>query len=189
MSKVYTGNKKRAGKEFGEIKNKTQYCIDGVLVDEVLDNLPTGIEIIGCKIRIGTHLMQQKGIVPNNLRKYGCTYMRHSLPSTSAEITLDAVNPKQIKTSVGKVAESIGADPEKAYFQYIVLSNGESAGKFQRTTKEIHPDERDLRKKAVVLGLTDGQGKVQGLIRDIGAKNFKCSWEEVTVRMVTCSAK
>ena len=185
----YTGNRTRAGKEYGEIKHKTQFCIDGVLVDEVLNNLPDEITIVGCKIAIGTHLKQQKGVVPNSLRKYGCTYMRHSLPSTSAEITLDQVNGKQVKTAVEHVAEGIGAEPEKAYFTYIVLSNNNGAtGKFVRCTKEIRRDEKDLRRKAIVLGLTDAQGKIQGLISDIGAKNFRCSWEEVITRMVTCAA-
>lgn len=181
------GQKKVATKErFREQKERNQYCIDAVLVDEVLKSLPNNITIIGARVRVGSPFKREKAIVPNKLRRFGCNYMIHSLPSTEAVITVDQVKPSTITTAIKKVAEYIHADPSKATFKYITLSNGTATGKFERTTKDIRLDEKDLRKKANVLGLKEGQGKITSLIADLHAKNFRCSWEEVTVRIVTC---
>ena len=186
-NKPRLGQRKFATNErFKNQKDRNQYCIDGVLVKEVLDYIPKDLTIIGARIRVGTPFKRQKSVVPNKLRKYGCTYMVHSLPTTEAEITVDQVSATTIKRAIREVCKGINADPGKATFRYLTLSNGTATGQFTRTTKEMRPDERDLRKKANVLGLKEAQGKISTLIADLGVKNYHCSWEEITTRVVTC---
>jgi len=185
-SRAYLGTKKYAPKTFKSSEGM-QYCIDGVYVDEVLKGLPDNIKIIGGQVRIGTAWKRTKEVVPVALRRLGCTYFTKLHPSSEANITFDQISKTAIKENVKKACKLIDADYKKAHFRYITLTNGESNGRFERTTKELHPDERDLRKKATVLGLKDATGKIQGLIADISANKYFCRKQTVEVTTVICS--
>ena len=164
-----------------------QWCMDSILVDETLDDLPKGITIIGAKVRLGSPFTRARKIISTKLKKMGVTYLSSTVPSVEAVLVFDQVAKGTIKQHVKAAAKEIGADYERAYFQYITLTNGQGTGKFQRTTKEMRPDDRDLRKKAVVLGLTEGEAKVQSLISDLSANKYFCKKQTIEVTTVLCS--
>ncbi|MHA2047111.1 MAG: hypothetical protein ACW99G_20155 [Candidatus Thorarchaeota archaeon] len=181
-----TGAKKLVPKS---MKNKvaTQFCIDGYLVNDVLNQVPGDVTINGAKVYVGKSFSKSKQSIPTSLKKMGVQSLYEHVPAQEAILVFDEVNKKTIKTKVADVCKYIDGDPDKAYFKYIVLDNGESKGKFERCTKEIKPYDEDLRKKLVVLGLTDAEGKVQSLIRDLGAKKYECKIQVEEVRTITCS--
>ncbi len=179
-NKKYQGNGKTGN-------TLTQFCIDGYLVEEVLGLLPKGIKIFGAKVVVGSGFSKCKTQIPNRLRKYGLQSLRTHIPTYEGDLVFDEVSKQTIKDSINGVCDALNLKNERAYFKYLTLSNGTAVGKFERTTKEIRPDETDLRKKLTVLGLTDGEGKIQGLIADISAKKYSCKIQEVVVRTVICS--
>jgi len=181
QTKIYKGNGK-AGKVL------TQFCIDGHLVDEVLKDLPKGITIFGAKVVVGKGFSKHKAKIPNRLRKYGVQQLNEHKPAYEAYLVFDQVTRTTIKKSIHEVSKALDLNEEAAYFKYLTLSNGKGTGKFERTTKEIRPDETDLRKKLTVLGLTDAEGKVQTLIAEISAKKYECQIKEVSTRTVICAA-
>jgi hypothetical protein len=173
-------------------KDPTQLCIDGYLVDEVLPLIGKNLTIIGCKIRFGLPIKRQRIVVPTKLRKHGVGSMSEIKAGLEAEIVLDQTTPTAIKKAVKSVADYIGADPRRASFNYITLSNGKGAVRFNLTTKEMKPkgdDAADLRKKARVLGAGEGQGKVQSVIADVGAEKFQCDIETVVEKRVALCRK
>lgn len=181
--------KKTAPSKLKNHNSVIQHCIDGYYVEEVLKSIPNGITIIGCRIRFGYPLKRKKAVIPRALREVGCNYLQRIESGLEAEITHDQVGKGQIRASVKRVAEYIGSDPEAASFRYIVLSNGTSNGRFVATTKEMEPkgeDAADLRKKLRVLGLETADGKVQGLIADLGKMTgaYRCDFENEIIRKV-----
>jgi len=183
-----TGNNK-VYKGKGEVgKDITQFCIDGHLVEEVLGLIPAGIKIFGAKVVVGTGFSKHKTQVPNKLRRFGLQSLRVHTPTYEGDIVFDEISKKGIKDSIKGVCDVLNLNQDRSYFKYLVLSNGSGTGKFERTTKEIHPDETDLRKKLIVLGLTDAEGKIQGLLAELSAKKYACKIQEVTTRTVICSS-
>jgi hypothetical protein len=92
--------KKKAPKKFTNKSSAVQHCIDDVLVDEVLKNIPNNIKILGCRIRFGMPLKRTKAVVPNKLRKLGVNYLNKIHEAFEAEITLDQVSKAHIKRCV-----------------------------------------------------------------------------------------
>ncbi len=178
--KLYKGNGK-AGKVL------TQFCIDGYLVDEVLKGIPKDVIIFGAKVVVGKGFSKHKTRIPNRLRKFGVTQLNMHEPAYEAFLVFDQVVRSTIVSSIKSVSEALELEVGGAYFKYLTLSNGEGTGKFERVTKEIRPDETDLRKKLTVLGLTDAEGKIQSLIGELSAKKYECKIQEVTTRTVICS--
>lgn len=168
-------------------KDSHQFVIDGFLVDEVLSQIPNDIKIIQSRISCVVSPSNTKIVVPNKLRKLGVEYMRTRSYGKEIIIVMDEAKPMTIKKNVDQACQEAGVPRARAFFQYIVLSNGEATGKFEHCTKEINPDETDLRKKLRVLGLVTGQGPVQGLISQLGAKKYLCQVREETVRLMMCS--
>ena len=181
-----TGAKKLAPKS---MKNKTatQFCIDGYLVNDVLKGIPSDVNIVGAKVYAGKSFSKKRQPIPNSLKKMGVQSLYEHIPAQEAIIVFDETNKKTILEKVADVCKYIDGDPEKAYIKYITLDNGSSVGKFERCTKEIKPYDEDLRRKLVVLGLTDAEGKIQSLIRDLGAKKFECKIQMTEVRTIMCS--
>jgi hypothetical protein len=167
----------------------TQFCIDGYTVDEVLSDLPSNVSIIGAQVGVGQSFNKRKMIVPTKLKKLGVASMRATLPTEEASLVFDEVDPKTIRKSIEGVCDIMGVEKNKSWFKYITLAtaDGSAFGKFERTTKEIRPDETDLRKKLTVLGLTEGRGKMSNLIRAISANKYECKMQEVSVRTVMCN--
>lgn len=163
-------------------ENLIQYCIDAHLVDDVLP-LIKHVTIIGCGVRFGMPIKRQKTIVPVKLRKCGVNRMSEIKAGLEAEITLDQTTPTSIKRSVKTVANHLGVDPKVASFRYLTLADKQGSGRFEVTTKEMQPQKEgeaiDLRRKARVLGLTNGTGKVNSLCSKIGAGKFRCDIETV----------
>jgi hypothetical protein len=168
-------------------RNELQFCIDGVLIDEVLDLIPKGVTILGASVIVGKGYNKQRVVVPTKLKKLGVQSMRQTLPEQEASIVFDQVKPETIKSNVKVVADLLGTEYASAYFKYMVLSNGSGSGKFERTTKQMNSDDKDLRRKKKVLALTWGQARVQSLLADINAEKYRCSIEEVVIRTVVCS--
>lgn len=177
-----------APKKMKDKADAIQHCIDGYFVDEVLKSIPKGVTIIGCSIRFGMPMKRKKVVVPRKLRASGVSSMYQIQPTLEADITLDQVTKKQIREAIAVVAEHIGVDESQAQFAYITLTNGDGTGKFVKTTKEMAAkgeDEADLRKKLKVLGLTDGDGRVQSLVSDIGAGAYKCDFEDEIIKKIS----
>lgn len=168
-------------------KNEHQFVIDGFLIEEVLKQIPSNIKILQAYVCLIKRGVEKRMVVSNHLRKLGVTTINQIDYTNKATLIFDEITREIIINNVKKVCQELNFDYEKAYFGYIVLSNGEATGKFTHTTKEVHPDERDLRKKLRVLGLVLGSGKVQSLVTDLGAKKFTCSIKEEIVKMVMCS--
>jgi hypothetical protein len=180
------GTKKLAPKS---MKNKvaTQFCIDGFLVNDVLRQIPNDVKIIGAKVYVGKSFSKKKQNIPTSLKKMGVISLYEHIPAQEAILVFDETTKKTILEKVADVCKFIDGDPAKAYVKYITLDNGASVGKFERCTKEIKPYDEDLRKKLVVLGLTDAEGKIQTLIRDLGAKKYECKIQMTEVRTIMCS--
>lgn len=168
-------------------KDEHQFVIDGYLIEEVLNQIPEGIHILQAQVWLIKRGSDQQITIPIKLRKLGVTTIRQTEPVKRITLRFDACKKGEIRKSVGDVCRELEIPFGKSYFGYIVLSNGEGAGKFKHCTKEIHPDVTDKRKKLRVLGLVSGQGKVQSLVADLGAKKFKCSIKEEAVKLVMCS--
>lgn len=168
-------------------KDATQFVIDAFFIDEVLSLIPDGINIIQAEIWLYKRDVDNRLMIPNVLKALGVIYMRESGMVKSTKLIFDETTKEQIKRNVQKVATALDMPYSKAYFKSIVLSNADGAGKFEHTTKEIRPDDTDLRKKLRVMGLTSGQGKVQALVAAINAKKFRCTVKQEAVRIVMCS--
>ncbi|MBW1672045.1 MAG: hypothetical protein JRJ45_00115 [Deltaproteobacteria bacterium] len=182
--------KKSAPKK--EVKNAVQYCIDGIHVEDVLPQLKK-VDIIGCRIRFGMPIRRQRVVVPVRMRKCGVQTLSEIKSGLEAEIVLDATSPSLIRKAVKQVAKFIDTDPAKASFRYLTIGNGCGSAKFGATTKEMKPqkdnDALDLRKKAKVLGLMEGQGKVNTLCSRIGAEKFRCDIQTITERKIVLCRK
>lgn len=181
-----TGTKKLPPKNM-KTKTATQYCIDGFLVDEVLDNLPTGIKIIGAKVTVGKAFSKHRIVTPNKLKALGVTTLQEHRPAKEAHLVFDECKAKTIRENVKEVARIIDGDATRASFLYLTVTNGKATGKFQKTTKEIRPDETDMRRKLIVLGLTDADGKITSLVSDLSAKKYECRIQMTEVRTIICS--
>ena len=184
--------KKNAPKKVKSKDNAIQHCIDGYHVKEVLDSLSKKVTIIGCRIRFRYPIKRKKVVIPKDLRAVGCSYLQQIQPGLEAEITLDQVTPMQIKRAVKAVAEHIGQDADEAYFSYLTVANGSASAKFVITTKEMEPkgeDAADLRKKLKVLGLDEGQGKVQSLLAELHTGVYRCDFETVVEKKIALCRK
>lgn len=168
-------------------KEAFQFVIDGFLIEEVLKQIPEGIKIIQARVVVNPPCRNRKLIIPNRLKKLGVNYLRIREAATEIILVFDQVSKSTIIKNVKEACALQGMEYNRAYFQYIVLTNGKANGKFEHTTKEMRPDETDQRKKLRVLGLSMGQGPVQGLVADLGAKKYLCSVREETVRLLMCS--
>ena len=165
---------------------KTQFCIDGYLVSEVLAGIPEGVSIVGAQVRVGKSFNKYKMVVPNKLKRKGVTAMK-TFPSVEVTVTFDAVAKGTITRIVKEACTILDIEAERAWFKYITLGKDGAAGKFVRCTKEIRPDETDLRKKLTVLGLVEGTGRISTLISALSAKKYECRMSEVPVRTIICS--
>lgn len=181
-----TGTKKLAPKSMKD-KVATQFCIDGVLVNDVLKQIPSDVKIIGVKVYAGKSYNKHRMAIPNSLKKMGVQTLSEHIPAQEATIVFDETSKKVILKKVADVCKYIDGDATKAYIKYITLDNGSAKGKFERCTKEIKPYDEDLRKKLVVLGLTEAEGKIQSLISDLGAKKYECKIQMTEVRTIMCS--
>ena len=183
--------KKRAPKNATK-SNAYQYCLDGIHVNEVLP-MVKDVSIIGCRIRFGMPIKRRKMVVPVKLRKCGVQSMSAIQEGLDAEIVLDATTPTAIRKSVKTVAEHMNVDPSTATFRYLTVGNKEASARFVATTKEMQPKNEeeavDLRKKAKVLGLKEGTGKVNSLIRDLGAEKFQCDIKTVVEKQIVLCRK
>jgi len=183
--------KKKAPKKV-DAKNAVQYCIDGIHVDDVLP-LVKQVKIIGCRISFGMPLRRQRVVVPVKMRKCGVRTLSEIKSGLEAEIVLDSTTPALVRKAVKQVAQFIDTDPARASFRYLTLGDGAGSAKFSATTKEMTPqdekDALDLRKKAKVLGLVDGQGKVNSLCAKIGAEKFRCDIQTIVERKIVLCRK
>jgi len=181
-----TGTRKLAPKDFK--KEKTQYCIDAIQPEEVLKKLNgADVRIIGAHIRIGKITSTRRMTVPNKLRKLGVTNMAKFEPTVVCGMTFDEVKPKTIIRNVKAVCKELGIPEDKAFVRHITLRSGNATGRFTITTKEIHPDETDMRKKAKVLALDLGKGKIiSELLPKLACRKYHCDVEEILVRTITC---
>ena len=180
-----TGTKKVAKKNV----DKTQYCIDGVLVDEVLDALPKSVEIIGAQLDINHYSNRKRLPIPNKLKRLGMSMYSQREVDFRGAITFDKTTPQTIKRNMRLICKTIGADPSKVAFKYLTLRTGKSAGKFTRSKKDITPSDNDLRKKTNVLGLTDAQGDVSSLIKAVSAEAYVCNVQTVETRVMICNKR
>jgi hypothetical protein len=183
-SSARTGTKKVAT---GRKVDKTQFGIEGVLVDEVLKDLNGTVKIIGARIVVGKGFNKHNVPISNKLRVLGVDQLREHKPAQEAVLVFDETSKKNIKTKVESVAKLIDADPRNAYFRYLTVTNGTATGKFQRCTKDIKENTADKRKKLAVLGLTDAKGKISTLISDLHAKKYVCNIKEEVVPFIMCS--
>jgi hypothetical protein len=170
-----------------EGRNMTQYCIDGYLVDEVLDSLPSGVSIIGAKVNVGQTYSKHKKTVPTKLKRLGVSSLREHVPALDATIVFDETNKTTIKRNVKAVCKELKESVDKAYFMYITLKVGTTTGKFVHTRKERSATEADLRKKVRVLGLEDVDGQANTLIRALSAKKYTCQIQTQEVRTIMCT--
>ena len=180
-----TGQKKVAKKY--KSKDETQYCIDGVLINEVLDNLSDKVEIIGAKVYVGLGYKKKKLAISNKLKRLGVQSIYANEPNKQAIVVFDATTKATIKRKCREVAREIIADVDKAYFKYLTVRGADGSGKFERTTKDIRPDDTDLRRKMIVLGLTEAEGKVNSLLAVLHAEAYKCKIDTVEVRTFICT--
>ena len=168
-------------------KEEYQFVIDGTLVDEVLSHIPAGMNIVGAQVYTTKREKSSKIVIPNALKKYGVTHIHKQGSATRTSMIFDKISRQGIKEKVHHVCKAVGSDYQGAYFKYIVLSNGKGTVKFQFCTKEITPDETDLRKKLKVLGAIMGQEQVQSVIQDLHASKYKCVIRQEPVKLVMCS--
>lgn len=168
-------------------KEEHQFVIDGYLVDEVLKQVPAGLKIIQAYVYAVDHKSTAKIAIPNSLKKLGVSSIYTAGSSKRVTLTFDQTSKENIKNKLDQVCKLLNLDRNRAYFRYVVLSNGEGTVKFEHCTKEIKPDETDLRKKLRVLGATLGTGKVQSVISNLNASKYVCHIKEQPVRFIMCS--
>ena len=189
MKKTYTRNS-TGSKKIAHVnmrKEEHQFVIDGYLIDETLKQIPDGINIIQagvCIYRIGT---KHKIMVPNVLKKLGIQSMREHGIAKEVIFVFDSIHKTSLVRNLKEACKKVELPYEKAYFKYIVLGNKEATGRFDHCTKEVKPDETDLRKKLRVLGCVSGTGKIQSLLADLGAHKYECRIKEEPVKFVMCS--
>lgn len=167
-------------------KEEHQFVIDGYLVDEVLSQIPPILKILGGNVTIMNKEKNGKIVVPNIVRKLGVTSMYRTGSMQAASIVFDQISKEAIKNNVSLACKTLNMDRSRAYFRSILLSNGAGTVRFKHVTKEIKPDETDLRKKLRVMGATLGHGKVQSVISSLNAKKYKCVIKEEPVKFVMC---
>jgi len=68
--------KRHVPKKVESKRNAIQHCIDGVHVNDVLKSIPSGITILGCRIRFGYPIKRKKIVVPREIAKAGCNYLQ-----------------------------------------------------------------------------------------------------------------
>jgi hypothetical protein len=181
-----TGTKKLVKDKKQKTREYVQYCIDAYRIEEVFNQIPKDVNIIGASAVVGKGYNKHKIVVPTKLKKLGMQTMREHQPGIEGIMVFDAVSVNAIRKAIKAACAELGVDYDKAYFKYITLSNGDGVGKFKRCTKEIKPDETDLRKKLIVMGLEDADGDIKSLIRTLGASAYRCSIKEEVVRTMTC---
>jgi len=167
-------------------KTGLQFCLDGYLVWEVLKMIPRNVHILGANVELGTHFASRKIPTPNALKKLGVSWMRETTPAKSCALVFDEVDRSTLEGNTKKVAEAMDIDYKKAIFRRLLLGNNEANGNFIRCTKEIKPDETDLRKKLKVMGLREATGKIQGLLADLSAQKYVCDFKIVEYKTAIC---
>lgn len=168
-------------------KETYQFVIDGYLIDEVLKQIPDTIKILGAGVRCVQMTANRRLIIPNKLKALGASYLRVREAALEMNFVFDQTTKATIVKSVKEGCKIQGLDYSRAFFGYLLLSNGQANGKFNHVTKELRPDELDQRKKLRVLGLVSGQGPIQSLIADLGAKKYRCEVKEELTRLLMCS--
>lgn len=163
-----------------------QFVIDAYQVEEVLSEIPSTLKIIQAQVLVNNNGHHRKVVVPNALRKLGVSHISERSERRQTSIIVDEISKSALKDKVLEVCKIMNADINKAYFKHIVLSNDQGAVKFQYATKEIKPDETDLRKKLKVLGAILGVGRVQSVINELNAKKYVCHIKEESVKFVMC---
>lgn len=168
-------------------KNEYQFVIDSFLIKDVLKQIPNDIKIIQSQVLVYTQTAKKRVIVPNILKKKGVQYVRELGWAKEVVFVFDKASKELILKNVTDVCEKENLSLDKAYFKYIIFSNGDATARFEHCTKEQRPDETDLRKKLRVLGCVSGTGRVQGLISQLNATKFHCSIKEEVVKMIMCT--
>lgn len=168
-------------------KEEHQFVIDGYLVDEVLRQIPPTLVINQAHVCLIKRGLERRLVVVNELKKHGVTVLREQGTALRGSLICDKISKAGLIGKVKTACKMLNMPYDKAYFKYIVLANDDGAAIFEHCTKEIRPDETDLRKKLRVLGATSGTGKVQSVIQEIGAKKFRCVIKEEPVKLIMCS--
>lgn len=168
-------------------KEEHQFVIDGYLVDEVLSQIPASLTIIGASVYTVRREKSSKVVVPNVLRKYGVSHIWKQGSTTRTALIFDQISKQALKDKIAHVCRVQGSEYQGSSFKYIILSNGKGTVKFEFCTKEITPDETDLRKKLKVLGAVMGQEQVQSVISDLNASKYKCVIRQEAVKLIMCS--
>jgi len=172
-------------------KDQTQHCIDAYLLDEVLAAIPQNVHILRLYATIGSTLHTRKAPVSNKLRRLGVTSMQVPRLVTSKRVTVlfEGASRNTIKNNCVKIAKEIGCTADEVWVDNCLLSYDNVNALFQRTTKELRPDDTDQRKKLKVLGLKHVNGDTKELLRVLSATSYKCDIQVVPVRTMICSKR
>ena len=175
-------------KEFKkDAKSGIQYCIDSYLLEETLKLIPKELNIYGINIVLGRKSSSHKIVVPTILKRLGVTYMRERPMGTEISLVFDEINKSTIEKNTKRVCNIMNIDYRGAEVKSITLACKTGSVYFRQVTKEMHRDEKDLRRKVKVLAAISGENKVHDVYALISAKQFRCEIQDVITRIAICT--
>lgn len=170
-------------------KTMVQYCADVCYFNETLRAVPRSIKIESISFTMGNLMLKRKRkAVPNDLKRLGVTSSRETLNSTEHLVRMQGISSrKSLVDTARKLSGKLDEDLGWARVQRMELSYMGAKATFSKTTKAIHPDDSDMRRKLKVLGLTNSEGNIAPLIKELSAKKYSCTFQRTFSDHIICS--
>jgi len=168
-------------------KTLTQHCIETNNFKKVMQLLPYDLVIESLTFEVGHGFGSKRISVVESDRDLGVTYIREPKQGKSVEGRFEDISRSKMIHNMETVCKKFGFDYDEARIRSILISKGEDSAMFHRTRKEIRPNERDLRRKLTVLGLTNFSGDMNSIISALSTKKYVCRIEIVPTRVITCA--
>lgn len=170
------------------LSQMVQYCLDTQCFEETLEAIPNNITIDSISLITGDLRNRERIELTNNLRRMGITSLRKSTPSMEAGIKFVNTPKPAMKLLAKEICNKLGTDYKKIIVSRITLSLEEASVVLYRTKKSINPDSKDQRKKLTVLGVTSSEGNIVDLLRELSAKKFSCTIQNVMTKKIICGS-
>lgn len=170
------------------LSQMVQYCLDTQYFEETLEAIPDNITIESISLITGDLRNKERIELTNSFRSMGITSLRKSTPSMEAGIKFVNTPKPAMKSLAKEICNKLGTDYKKIIVNRITLSFGEASVVLYRTKKSINPNSKDQRKKLTVLGVTYSEGNIVNLLKELSAKKFSCTIQNVMTKKIICGS-
>lgn len=165
----------------------TQICIEAHYIDELLNEVPSDVEIVSISWQVGSHHKSHKLPIPSKLAKLGVGHMRKLTEELNVEGVFRNLTRDEISRNVDIICKETGHRRSAVRVSRCVLQYKKELASFERVIKNVQPKNTGKTHKVRVLGLTTPASQASRLMIALSAKKYSCSFSEVKVKQIICN--